>query len=263
MQVENQNPLQASLAIAVCIEALGSERFYPRFFQWVGSLAAIGQYMVFVFSADQQTASCRLAHNVASPDLGLQLAAQYIDGNYQQDALLAKLAEELLNHPRRPACELLLRGSLTPVYRRRFFNRPELSGKFAIAVRDEASQELFYINLYHAGQSASFSPRELQLLEQNTAVISALLLRHFKLELKQTNPARLRTAALSEREAQVCEFILQGHTTKSMARLLAVAESSIVTYRKRAYQKLQISRKSELLSLFRPISSAAACQQAK
>lgn len=255
MQVENQNPLQTSLAIAACIEALGSERFYPRFFQWVGSLAAIGQYMVFVFSADQQTASCRLAHNVASPDLGLQLAAQYIDGNYQQDTLLAKLAEELLNHPRHPACELLLRGSLTPVYRRRFFNRPELSGKFAIAVRDEASQELFYINLYHAGQLASFSPRELQLLEQNAAIISALLLRQFKTEVQQSSAQYLRTAALSEREAKVCELILEGHTTKTMARILQVAESSIVTYRKRAYQKLRISRKSELLSLFRPISS--------
>lgn len=255
--------MEASLALAACIEAIGSERFYARFFQWVGSLAAIGQYMVFVFSADQQIANCRLAYNLARPDLGWQLASQYIDGNYQQDALLTKLAEELLANSRRPACELLLGQSLPPVYRRRFFSRPALSGKFAIAVRDESSQELFYINLYHAGQSASFSPQELQQLEHNAAIISALLLRHFKLELKQTNPARLRTAALSEREAKVCELILEGHTTKTMARILNLAESSIVTYRKRAYQKLGINRKSELLSLLRPISSQSACRKAR
>lgn len=231
---------------------MGSERFYPRFFQWVGNLAAIGQYMVFVFSPDRQTANCRLAHNVASPDLGLQLASQYIAGNYQQDALLAKLAEELLTHPRQPACELLLRGSLPPVYRRQFFNRPELTGKFAIAARDEYSQELFYINLYHAGKEQSFSTQELARLEQHVAVISALLLRHFKLETQETSSTHLRAAALSEREARICELILQGHTTKTMARVLNLAESSITTYRKRAYQKLRISRKSELLSLLRP-----------
>lgn len=205
--------------------------------------------MVFVFPADGQTASCRLAHNRTRPDLGLELASQYIEGNYQQDTLLTKLAEDLLTNPRRPACELLLRGSLPPVYRRRFFNRPELSGKFAIAARDEASQELFYINLYHAGKAESFSALELAALEQHVAVISALLLRHFKLEAQQNKVTRLGAAALSEREARVCELILEGHTTKTMARILNVAESSIVTYRKRAYQKLRISRKSELLGL--------------
>lgn len=246
------NCLETTLGMAACIEALGSERFYPRFFQWVGSLASIGQYMVFVFSSDRNSASCRLAYNLASPDLGLQLASQYIAGNYQQDALLAKLADELLNNPRRPACELVMRGSLPPVYRRRFFNRPELSGKFAIAAQDEANQELFYINFYHAGKETSFSVQELAQLEQHAAVISALLLRHFKLETLHTNATRLRAAALSEREARVCELILAGHTTKTMARLLKLAESSIVTYRKRAYQKLKISRKSELLSLMRP-----------
>lgn len=253
--------LASALALAACIEALGSERFYPRFFQWVGSLAALGQYMVFVFSPDRQTATCRLAHNVASPDLGLQLASQYIAGNYQQDTLLAKLAAEVLTNPRRPACELLLRGSLPPVYRRRFFNRPELTGKFAIAARDENSQELFYINLYHAGKGQSFSAQELAQLEQNAAVISALLLRHFKLENQQTKSTHLRAAALSEREARVCELILEGHTTKTMARILNLAESSVITYRKRAYQKLRINRKSELLVWLGSVGTKPTCSK--
>lgn len=250
----SKEALDASLAIAGCIEALGSERFYTRFFHWVGGLAAIGQYMVFVFSPDRSSADCCLAHNVASPDLGLQLASQYIDGNYQEDALLAKLAEDVLNHPRQPACEIVLRAALPPVYRRRFFNRPELSGKFAIAAQDETSEQLYYINFYHAGKSESFTALELAQLEQNVAIISALLLRHFQAEAQQTNHKRLRKAALSEREARVCELILAGHTTKTMARLLKVAESSIVTYRKRAYQKLHINRKSELLGLLKPLN---------
>ncbi|MFC6668732.1 response regulator transcription factor [Marinobacterium aestuariivivens] len=57
------------------------------------------------------------------------------------------------------------------------------------------------------------------------------------------------SASLSEREAQICEMILQGHTAKTIGRRLSLSENSVVTYRKRAYRKLGISRKSELIEL--------------
>ncbi|MFC6668733.1 hypothetical protein [Marinobacterium aestuariivivens] len=106
------------LEIAACIEALGSGRFYPRFFQLMEAIARIDQYMVFGFSDDRDQARCYLAHNVADPELGVRLAAQYVDGNYRKDELLSRLADELLSRladellsrPSRPACELLLRG---------------------------------------------------------------------------------------------------------------------------------------------------------
>ncbi|MCV6587494.1 MAG: helix-turn-helix transcriptional regulator [Marinobacterium sp.] len=246
-------PLQ--FPIATCIEAIGYERFYPRFFKLMAQLAQVRQYMVFEFpeppGEGQQNARCRLAHNVDNPELGLQLASLYIDGNYQHDPVLKRLAEEALQRPAHPACELLLRKNLPPVYRRRFYNVPDLGGKFAIAARDEETDRLFYINLYRASDS-HFSDDEVSRLEQHSALICALLLRHFREEGQgRAVQSHLLAAGLSEREAQVCELIAAGHTAKTLARKLNIGETSAITYRKRAYQKLGVSRKSDLLALLK------------
>ena len=205
------------LPMAACIEAIGYERFYPRFFKLMGKIAAIEQYMVFEFSEDRQEAQCRLAHNIHNPDLGLQLASLYIEGNYQSDPVLNRLAEEAVQHPSRPACELLLRKNLPPVYRRRFYNVPDLAGKFAIAANDEESGRLFYINFYRAS-GENFSTEEVERFEQCSALISALLLRHFREEHQGRGvQGHLLAAGLSEREAQICELIAAGHTAKTIA----------------------------------------------
>jgi hypothetical protein len=52
---------------------------------------------------------------------------------------------------------LLLRGKLSPVYRRRFFNIPDLSEKFAIAAKEEESGRIYYINFYRSDKNSSFS----------------------------------------------------------------------------------------------------------
>jgi DNA-binding CsgD family transcriptional regulator len=44
-------------------------------------------------------------------------------------------------------------------------------------------------------------------------------------------------------------MILQGHTAKTIGRRLLLSENSVITYRKRAYKKLNISRKSQLIEL--------------
>lgn len=239
-----------TLPLAACIEAIGYERFYPRFFSLMSEVARIDQYMVFEFSDTDELPRCRLAHNIHRPELGLQLASLYLDGSYLNDTLLAKLAEETYDNPSRPACELLLSRSLPPVYRRRFFNVPDIQEKFAAAVTDEESGRLFYINFYRSS-SEGYSAQEIEQLEQCVPLISSLLLRHFREERQgRAVQKQLLAAGLSEREAQICEMIAAGHTAKSIARKLDLGESSVVTYRKRAYQKLGINRKPDLLDIF-------------
>lgn len=250
--IHSQNPLLTTLSIplAACIEAIGYERFYPRFFALIGKITRIDQYMVFEFCDKWESPRCRLAHNVHRPELGLQLASLYLEGNYLNDPLLERLANEITEHPTQPACELLLSRTLPPVYRRRFFNVPDIKEKFAIAANDEESGRLYYINFYRSAER-EFAANEIEGLEQCSALISALLLRHFREERQGRGVQKhLLAAGLSEREAQICELIVAGHTTKTIARKLNLAESSIITYRKRAYQKLGVHRKPDLLEIF-------------
>lgn len=52
---------------------------------------------------------------------------------------------------------------------------------------------------------------------------------------------------LSPREAQVCARILYGQLTAGIALDLGIGEETVVTYRKRAYQRLEIATRQELL----------------
>lgn len=52
---------------------------------------------------------------------------------------------------------------------------------------------------------------------------------------------------LSPREAQVCARILYGQTTTGIALELGIGNESVMTYRKRAYRRLQIGSHRELL----------------
>jgi DNA-binding CsgD family transcriptional regulator len=55
---------------------------------------------------------------------------------------------------------------------------------------------------------------------------------------------------LSPRECEVIQLILKGHSSKSMARLLDISESTVKMHRKRFFAKLGISSQAELFSLF-------------
>lgn len=233
--------------VAACIDRLGSGEFYPKFFQMMKTFAQIDQYMVFEFSPGGDYATCRLAHNIERPELGLELASLYLDGAYLDDPLLKELKESVLSEPDSSPCRFLEKRGLPPVYRRRFFNVPNFDTKFSFVVIDRKSQHLFYVNFYSKKEDG-FAEGQLDALRQASPLIGSLLLKHFRDERKQRGVVKsLLSSGLSEREAQICNMILQGHTAKSISLELELSESTVITYKKRAFKKLKITRKSELV----------------
>ena len=233
--------------LAACIDKLGSGEFYPRFFQMMKKVGQIDQYMVFELSPNGEYATCRLAHNPEHPDLGLELASLYLEGAYLEDPLLKELKEELLNRQESLPCMLLEKRTLPTLYRHRFFNTPSFNAKFSFVVVDKESQHLFYINFY-SKESSTFNNRFYNDLRQASSILGALLLKQFRDERKKRGAIQsLPASGLSEREAQICGLLLQGHTAKSIGQSLTLSESTVVTYKKRAFEKLRIKRKSELV----------------
>ncbi|MBA1200785.1 LuxR family transcriptional regulator [Pseudomonas capeferrum] len=55
---------------------------------------------------------------------------------------------------------------------------------------------------------------------------------------------------LSQRECEIAQCILRGHSTRSLAERLVISEDTVKTHRKHVYSKLDISSQSELFSLF-------------
>ncbi len=55
---------------------------------------------------------------------------------------------------------------------------------------------------------------------------------------------------LSDREQEVIQHVLRGHSSESISYNLDISITTVKTHRKRAYEKLNISSQSELLSIF-------------
>ena len=72
--------------------------------------------------------------------------------------------------------------------------------------------------------------------------------RHMDLETIE-HSLRYVPGDLSRREVQVCARVIAGMTIDQTAVDLAIKRTSVVTYRQRAYEKLNISRQSELVAL--------------
>ncbi len=62
--------------------------------------------------------------------------------------------------------------------------------------------------------------------------------------------ANFGAAVLTDREREVVQLILRGHSSESICFNLGISLGTVKTHRKNAYAKLEISSQSELLSLF-------------
>jgi len=118
------------------------------------------------------------------------------------------------------------------------------------------------------GETAKFTAKSQRRLRLFEPVLSALLLRHFKMEFpikgkKIHTPAistRLQAAAadmhgikLSNRQAEVAVLILQGHSSDSAGYRLNISPQTVKVFRKQLYKRCNISSQAELFSLMIPL----------
>ena len=230
--------------IESCLAAEGSADFAPRFLdlvEWTGA----DQLMVFDLDLGEGGggegggARCLLSRNFSRRRLGGLLAARYIDGWYRRDPLLPELgalAEGEIRTRRMADFAALMAED----YRALFFDRPGLAGKTALLAR--GGRRRLIVNFYHA------RPPEAE--DADFLVLAArLLLRHFDRAGEAPYPAPL--AALSARERAVCLGILGGEKAEAIAGRLGLSPATVVTYRRRAYEKLGIAARGELFAICR------------
>ena len=108
---------------------------------------------------------------------------------------------------------------------------------------------------------AIFTKRELQILEDILPTVEILCQRHWAESASITTNTNLRAqlnsaldafgnSLLTEREAQVINLVLHGHSTKTLADKLSISMETVKLHRKHAYAKLEVSSQAELFYLF-------------
>lgn len=239
----NWMPSRRVLAV---LEQLGSAGFYDAFLDWLQREFGTEQCMVF-YCPDGHQVSTLIYKDYAHAASGKRLAEAYIsERHYLQDPnfrTLKTIAPGEIEIVRFNSVS----GDMGLHYRKEFFETPGFTDKIS-TIRGTA-QGNYYINLYRRAPGFDQRFDDDAFNRRVCALISILVSKHFELNdsLRQEGPL----AFLSEREQQVCRLVLQGKKNEAIAAELAIAASSVITYRKRAYEKLGISSRSQLFALCR------------
>lgn len=114
------------------------------------------------------------------------------------------------------------------------------------------------LNLYRSMDFPRFSEQDVTTLRSLSSFLGAVVVKHLDASAHPApgNSSHLLLAQrinefphLTDREQQVCRGIVRGLTTEGISLELGVAKTSVATYRQRAYAKLGIATRHELLQL--------------
>jgi DNA-binding CsgD family transcriptional regulator len=128
------------------------------------------------------------------------------------------------------------------------------------------SNSMVSMSLSRNRNKLPFNDRELQVLKAIEPVVLSFLKRHFEsissqhdmLDVSQVKlHEHLKTASinfgqsvLTQRESEIVQLMLRGHSVKSTANDLNISIDTVKSHRKNLYEKLEISSQTELFLLF-------------
>lgn len=141
-------------------------------------------------------------------------------------------------------------------YRQTCYATPNVSDRLSLLMQPTADIWLC-VNLYRERDAGNFQPGEVELVESLAPLIGEATRHHYALRgqsqlgIPQLMLARLRRLCpeLSKRELDALRGVLEGHSAAEIADSMGVKPSSVVTYQKRAYQRLGISGQRQLFAL--------------
>lgn len=170
--------------------------------------------------------------------------------------------KEFLDHFNEDDSILIRRLKQTDIsdvgYRKLWYEKMGIVDRISILTK--ADKGLYCLNLFRT--KTPFSGEDVTKITQLSRLFSALTVRHSRitgsLSSFMTREAQIDMlierlekidAALSQREKEVCARVLLGMSSEGIALDLDVKTQSVLTYRKRAYARLNISSQNELFAL--------------
>lgn len=146
-----------------------------------------------------------------------------------------------------------------PDYRRTCYENGGIGERLSIQA---AGRHPLVANGYRAASDGAFRPGDIARLEELAPLLMAALSRHIELSACRPGdetPAMVRqtllsaNAGLSTREAEVVAGFILGRTQGEIGAETGLTLSSVITYRRRAYCKLGVMDKQELLAAYRQL----------
>lgn len=254
MKHDYDDSRQVAALYASVVSDLDKPRFLESLLNAIGlSIAPIDHCSIFHFRSHTHVRHVGTASAV-SLEMGIRSAERYAGGLHAYDPIQQLMGAN-------PSGDSIQLFQLTPERIRDLRYRESLAQLQTIerlSVLTRRGESWYSLNLYRSKASGYFSPSDLARLSNVAPFLGSLAEKHTQLIAEQSTDItskqiedRLRGlhAALSPREIAVCKMALLGYRSEAIAETLGLRYNTILTYRKRAYAKLNISSQNELFRL--------------
>ena len=139
-------------------------------------------------------------------------------------------------------------------YRRDCYERPGISARISLIRRTPKFG--LAVNIYSSTEDGPFSAATHDAATSVLGVLLATSERHIAFSLRgntwQGQDVQTRLAVnfpdLTNREREVAAMTIKGRTAAEIAEILGVAETTVITHRKRAYKRMNVSSLRELMA---------------
>lgn len=230
--------------------AIGSPRLNGMLFDQMRAEFAI-EHAVFLQKRGNEPVSVVFARNAHDSSLTGELCNRYTSHYHFRDPVLAALAPARRRELQ--VCSVSAPDISDPGYRSRLFLEPDFAGKISIISRNP--NHLLYLNFYRRRQDGAFRDGELHKLNTCSSLVAAIVEKHLMLTAPQDHSLqslinilqRVATgASLSPRELATCARIAMGLPIERIAAELGISKNSAITFRRRAFAKLNIGTHKDL-----------------
>lgn len=241
-------------ALAAAVRLSGTPALVQELVRGLRALVPADDVMVVLYRGGQAP---ELLHDVSAGAKSAENLATYLKGAYLLDPFYRAFADGVS-----PGCyrlqQLAPSAFRSSEYYRLHFARTGIADEIGYLVPlDEGI--CVHLSLGVRGAQARFSASQHRLLEDFRPLVEELLRRSGAVpaERGRALTSQLDSALkffgrdfLTERESEVIQLLLRGHSTKSIAERLRISPETVKLHRKHSYAKLDVSSQAELFHLF-------------
>ena len=242
-------------AFSELIHAIGTPRFENVLFETICQFADVDHYGIVTFAAEE-TPHYVGGYGTIGKEAFAEVTRCYEAELFRLDPNVPKIMERRGNQTL--AFHEFRNGEgYPPFYRRKVLDPVAITDKHAFSFwRDRTG---YYVNLYRT-HDRGFSAETRLSLNRLAGILAAPISRHFSSLpripqgasnfLERVLGASPSFKGTTARERAVCLGILRGHTSESIGLHLGISRNTVLTYRKRLYEKLAICSQHELFMMF-------------
>lgn len=259
-----QDPSPSALLAVELIEQIGDAHYVERLRESLAEIVKFAHVGVLSFSRHSRPLLIG-TDSLISRALATKVAARYINDHYQADPVCrigasARQWDGLVYMQRQRAEEIE-----NAEYRVSCYETTGIVDRISLS-RSFSDGHSVAVNIYRDTSQGCFDHWEYSRLATISPVLTTTAYKHVQLVSGfGSSSAGTRIEAgtvaerlarlcpkLSKREFEVCCSIVQGLTTKEIARALGIAPTSVAEHRKNAYSKLSVRDHKQLFALVLP-----------